>query len=188
MAAWKLSFEEEIKELLDVQDDVDLPIRSDGLGGRGGIRNRSRNSLRRPSELRTIPEFREDSGMNASSTPAGVSGATAGGGRKPGRGLGRGQRIRARALKREQDEVVFGGCGHLITSEIAQLAISETASTSSDRRHKPSIHTHWCCNARKGIYVYVRSILSYTRILTHIDSIHMCVKAFVRIRPLTASK
>ena len=144
MAASKLSFEEEIKELLDVQDDVDLPIRSDGLGGRGGIRNRSRNSLRRPSELRTIPEFREDSGMNASSTPAGVSGATAGGGRKPGRGLGRGQRIRARALKREQEEeVVFGGCGHLITSEIAQLAISETASTSSDRRHKPSIHTHW---------------------------------------------
>ena len=142
MAASKLSFEEEIKELLDVQDDVDLPIRSDGLGGRGGIRNRSRNSLRRPSELRTIPEFREDSGMNASSTPAGVSGATARGGRKPGRGLGRGQRIRARALKREQDEVVFGGCGHLITSEIAQLAISETASTSS-RDRKVVTHTHW---------------------------------------------
>ena len=142
MAASKLSFEEEIKELLDVQDDVDLPIRSDGLGGRGGIRNRSRNSLRRPSELRTSPEFREDSGMNASSTPAGVSGATAGGGRKPGRGLGRGQRIRARALKREQDEVVFGGCGHLITSEIAQLAISETASTSS-RDRKVVTHTHW---------------------------------------------
>ena len=152
MAAWKLSFEEEIKELLDVEDDVDLPIRSDPRsefesltgrsigGGRGGIR---RSSDRTP-ELRTIPEFRKDSGRNASSTPAGVSGATAGGGRKPGRGLGRGQRIRARALKREQEEeVVFGGCGHLITSEIAQLAISETASTSSDRRHKPSIHTHW---------------------------------------------
>ena len=146
MAAWKLSFEEEIKELLDVEDDVDLPRsefesltgRSIG-GGRGGIR---RSSDRTP-ELRTIPEFRKDSGRNASSTPAGVSGATAGGGRKPGRGLGRGQRIRARALKREQEEeVVFGGCGHLITSEIAQLAISETASTSS-RDRKVVTHTHW---------------------------------------------
>ena len=41
---------------------------------------------------------------------------------------------------------------------------------------------------RKVMNVYVRSILTFSRILIPIDSIHKCLKAFDQIRPLTASK
>ena len=59
---------------------------------------------------------------------------------------------------------------------------------------KENMSYYWTCVAhmygffRKVMNVYVRSILTFSRILIPIDSIHMCLKAFDQIRPLTASK